>query len=120
MSGDAFAAAAEARVAALDFRARQHGGVPPVVAAHGAGSFSAGAAPEQRQHAGGASGAVDADADADADAEDDGVAPDASRVVLHFDCDAFYAQCEELRDPSLRDVPMVRRSSGAAHGSARP
>jgi hypothetical protein len=104
----AAAAAAEARAAALDFRARQHGGVPPVVAAHGAGNVSAAAAPEQRQHAGGASAATDADAEADADDVDAG-APDAARVVLHFDCDAFYAQCEELRDPSLRGVPMVRR-----------
>ncbi len=42
-------------------------------------------------------------------ADHDGVAgaPDCARVVLHFDVDAFYAQCEELRDPSLRDKPMA-------------
>lgn len=34
------------------------------------------------------------------------VEPDTSRVVLHFDCDAFYAQVEEVRNPALRDVPL--------------
>ena len=27
-------------------------------------------------------------------------------MVLHIDIDAFYAQCEELRDPSLRLKPL--------------
>lgn len=31
---------------------------------------------------------------------------DEARVILHFDADAFYAQCEELRDPSLRCKPL--------------
>eukprot|EP00884_Botryococcus_braunii_P008015 jgi/Botrbrau1/17214/Bobra.0620s0004.1 len=31
---------------------------------------------------------------------------DKERVVLHFDVDAFYAQCEEVRQPSLRSRPM--------------
>uniref|UniRef100_A0A061RGN2 DNA polymerase iota n=1 Tax=Tetraselmis sp. GSL018 TaxID=582737 RepID=A0A061RGN2_9CHLO len=31
---------------------------------------------------------------------------DTGRVVLHFDVDAFYAQVEEVRDPSLRDRPL--------------
>jgi len=30
-----------------------------------------------------------------------------SRVVLLVDLDYFFAQCEELRNPSLRDVPVV-------------
>ena len=76
--------------AALAFRAAQHGGTPAVVVAHGAG------APHREPLS----------------PDEDGVdlgPPDAERVVLHFDCDAFYAQCEELRDPTLCDVPMVRR-----------
>lgn len=32
--------------------------------------------------------------------------PDQSRVVLHFDVDAFYAQCEEVRNPALRGRPL--------------
>lgn len=28
------------------------------------------------------------------------------RVIVHFDCDAFYAQCEEVRDPSLKSRPL--------------
>ncbi|GFR42034.1 hypothetical protein Agub_g2851, partial [Astrephomene gubernaculifera] len=28
------------------------------------------------------------------------------RVILHFDCDCFYAQVEEVRNPALRDVPL--------------
>lgn len=31
---------------------------------------------------------------------------DSDRVVVHFDCDAFYAQCEEIRDPRLRNRPL--------------
>ena len=31
---------------------------------------------------------------------------DTTRVVLHIDIDAFYAQCEELQDPSLRLKPL--------------
>jgi len=33
---------------------------------------------------------------------------DAAKVIVHFDCDAFYAQCEEVRDPSLRHKPLGR------------
>jgi DNA polymerase IV (DinB-like DNA polymerase) len=29
------------------------------------------------------------------------------RVILCFDMDYFYAQCEQLRNPALRDVPVV-------------
>ena len=32
--------------------------------------------------------------------------PDSTRVVLHLDVDAFYAQVEEVREPSLRDRPV--------------
>ncbi|GLC37396.1 hypothetical protein PLESTM_000579100 [Pleodorina starrii] len=28
------------------------------------------------------------------------------RVILHFDCDCFYAQVEEVRNPALRQVPL--------------
>lgn len=34
-------------------------------------------------------------------------APDTDRVILHFDADCFYAQCEELRDPRLRSCPLA-------------
>ena len=34
------------------------------------------------------------------------LAPDTDRVILHFDADCFYAQCEELRDPNLRSYPL--------------
>ena len=39
---------------------------------------------------------------------------DTSRVVVHFDCDAFYAQCEEVRDPSLRTRPLGELQPGEA------
>ncbi|KAF5827726.1 hypothetical protein DUNSADRAFT_170 [Dunaliella salina] len=32
---------------------------------------------------------------------------DTSRVWIHVDMDAFYAGCEELANPALRDVPMA-------------
>lgn len=32
--------------------------------------------------------------------------PDRSSLVLHVDVDAFFAQCEELRNPALADVPV--------------
>ncbi|KAH9826888.1 DNA polymerase kappa [Teratosphaeria destructans] len=32
---------------------------------------------------------------------------DLSQVVVHIDCDAFYAACEELDRPELRDVPFA-------------
>ena len=80
MSGDADAA--------LSFRARQHGGVPAVVAAHGSGAAQPLPLPLPC---------------------DDVGPPDTRRCILHLDVDAFYAQVEELRDPSLRDVPMARR-----------
>ena len=32
---------------------------------------------------------------------------DRTRVVACVDADAFYAQCEELRDPSLKEVPVA-------------
>lgn len=31
----------------------------------------------------------------------------ADRIILHSDCNAFYASCEELLDASLKDVPMA-------------
>lgn len=31
---------------------------------------------------------------------------DLSQVVVHIDCDAFYAACEELDRPELKDVPF--------------
>jgi hypothetical protein len=74
--------------ASLSFRARQHGGVPAVVAAHGSGSGVVVAPP------------LPLPADVGP--------PDARRCILHLDVDAFYAQVEELRDPTLRDVPMAR------------
>ena len=77
--------------AALSFRARQHGDVPAVVAAHGNGA--AGAAHPLPPDLG---------------------PPDTRRCVLHLDVDAFYAQVEELRDPSLRGVPMVRAAAARA------
>lgn len=36
----------------------------------------------------------------------DEVQQDRDRVILHFDVDAFYAQVEEVRNPSLRHVPL--------------
>ena len=73
--------------AAVSFRVRQHGGVPAVVAAHGVGAAAQRLPQPCDDHVG---------------------APDARRCILHLDVDAFYAQVEELRDPSLRDVPMAR------------
>ncbi|KAF2022007.1 DNA-directed polymeras-like protein kappa [Aaosphaeria arxii CBS 175.79] len=32
---------------------------------------------------------------------------DLSQIVVHIDCDAFYAAVEELDNPHLRDVPMA-------------
>ena len=32
---------------------------------------------------------------------------DLSQVIVHLDCDAFYAACEELDRPELRDVPFA-------------
>ena len=29
------------------------------------------------------------------------------RYIFHIDCDAFYASCEELRNPKLKDIPMA-------------
>ena len=31
---------------------------------------------------------------------------DVGRCVVHVDVDAFYAQCEELRNPSLKERPL--------------
>ena len=31
---------------------------------------------------------------------------DAGRCVVHVDVDAFYAQCEELRNPALKERPL--------------
>ena len=42
----------------------------------------------------------------DVEEDDLGGPPDCSRVIMHFDADCFYAQIEELRDPSLRDKPL--------------
>ena len=39
-------------------------------------------------------------------AADTEVATDTSRTVVHFDVDAFYAQAEEVRDPSLTQRPL--------------
>ncbi len=30
-----------------------------------------------------------------------------SRIIFHCDCNSFFASCEELLDPSLKDVPMA-------------
>lgn len=29
------------------------------------------------------------------------------RIIFHCDCNSFFASCEELLDPSLRDIPMA-------------
>eukprot|EP00892_Ulva_mutabilis_P005511 jgi/Ulvmu1/3331/UM155_0014.1 len=34
------------------------------------------------------------------------VAPDTSRVIIHFDIDCFYAQVEEVRNPALKGQPV--------------
>ena len=34
---------------------------------------------------------------------------DQDRCVIHCDVDAFYAQCEELRNPSLQGKPFGER-----------
>ena len=31
---------------------------------------------------------------------------DTGRCVVHVDVDAFYAQCEEIRNPALRERPL--------------
>lgn len=31
----------------------------------------------------------------------------AQRIIFHSDCNGFFASCEELMNPSLRDVPMA-------------
>lgn len=33
-------------------------------------------------------------------------AVDTGRCVVHIDVDAFYAQCEEIRNPSLKERPL--------------
>ena len=35
-----------------------------------------------------------------------GEAVDSQCVIIHLDADAFYAQCEELHNPTLREVPL--------------
>jgi DNA polymerase iota len=37
---------------------------------------------------------------------DGDTAPDHSRAIIHFDVDCFYAQAEEVRNPSLRGRPL--------------
>jgi len=37
----------------------------------------------------------------------EGPKSDASRVIMHVDFDYFFAQCEELRRPELRSLPVV-------------
>ena len=51
----------------------------------------------------------------------------APRVVIHLDLDAFYAQCESKRDPSLKGQPLgvvqynpVRRSAPQRALALRP
>jgi DNA polymerase-4 len=29
------------------------------------------------------------------------------RIIFHCDCNSFFASCEELLDPTLKDVPMA-------------
>ena len=29
------------------------------------------------------------------------------RIILHCDCNSFYASCEEMKNPALREVPMA-------------
>ena len=58
------------------------------------------------QHACGGSGSLEADEEEDEEEEHNPGEPDSTRVILHFDADCFYAQVEELRDPSLRTRPL--------------
>lgn len=40
------------------------------------------------------------------DAATEDITPDTDRVILHFDVDSFYAQVEEIRNPSIRGRPV--------------
>ncbi len=75
-----------------DFRVRQFAAVSPPALPTGAGKVPPPAA--QLEH----------------------IEPDSGRVILHFDADCFYCQCEELRDPSLQDKPLgeLQQRSAAA------
>lgn len=68
------------------FRVRQHAGPHPAVAA-----AAAAAAHPAAQHPQAA----------------EAIQPDEERVVLHFDADSFYAQVEEVREPSLAGRPLA-------------
>ncbi|MDX1744497.1 MAG: DNA polymerase IV, partial [Halobacteriales archaeon] len=42
------------------------------------------------------------------------------RIILHVDMDCFYAACERLREPALRDQPVVigmGYEEGQGHGA---
>ena len=32
---------------------------------------------------------------------------DQKRIIFHIDFDYFFAQCEEIRNPSIKDIPVV-------------
>src|ERR671913_2505288 len=32
---------------------------------------------------------------------------DEKRIIFHIDFDYFFAQCEEIRNPSIKDIPVV-------------
>ena len=40
---------------------------------------------------------------------------DTGRCVVHVDVDAFYAQCEEIRNPALRERPLGELAKPAGY-----
>ena len=92
----------DARAQQADFRRRQFAETPAVQAVWGAPQSPDGATPLPSSDPAAAAAADGVTVDVD-----DSAAADVSRVILHIDVDAFYAQAEELRDPSLRERPLA-------------